>query len=123
MLLLCLALAQPPAGGPHTQATVAEVLRTAASRKHPYILFSDVRETTGFRNRTERPWSDFLRYVRTAADRKVPIVSVYDGPITGAVVHAGGRAHEGDVMFTRRKPAMDREAPTPEVAPWTDRHA
>ncbi|MCD6507093.1 hypothetical protein J7M22_10775, partial [Candidatus Poribacteria bacterium] len=80
-----------------TGADVDELLEAVRGKEHPYLLGSP-KEAVGWMRRGERPWSDFWTSVERAARENKAVVFLVRGPITGAMVHAGGRAHEGEVM-------------------------
>jgi len=91
--LLSLALLTCSAAG----AEADELLEAVRGKGHPYLLGSP-KEAVGWMRRGERPWSDFWTSVERAARENKAVVFLVRGPITGAMVHAGGRAHEGEVM-------------------------
>jgi len=75
-----------------------ELLKSVRNRKHPY-LFGKVERAPGWRWAGGKTYQDFWRVVEQAAKARKAECYFLRGPITGAVVHAGGRAHEGEVMF------------------------
>ena len=57
--LWCSGAAAQPAGGakPQTSPTAAELVKLLEGKKHPFLLFTDIKKTPGYRNRAKAPWS------------------------------------------------------------------
>jgi len=80
-----------------TGAEVEELLEAVRGKEHPYLLGSP-KEAIGWVRRHDRLGSDFWSNIEQAAKGNKAVVSLVRRPTTGAMVHAGGRAHEGEVM-------------------------
>jgi len=76
----------------------AELLKAVRGKKHPY-LFGNIKKAPGWKRAGKKPFADFWGVVEQAAKAKKAECYFLRGPVTGAVVHAGGRAHEAEVMF------------------------
>lgn len=63
------------------------LIKQIARKKHPYLLFHDVKRTTGWKNRNKQPWKTFLSQIYESVEKNVGIACVWKGPLTGAIVH------------------------------------
>jgi len=75
-----------------------ELLKAVRGKKHPYLL-GNIKKAPGWEQSEKEPYRGFWRVVEQAAKTRKAECYLLQGPVTGAVVHAGNRAHEGEVMF------------------------
>jgi len=99
--VLCIIVMLTTMGAPFSPAAplghVDELLGSVRGRKHPYLL-GPLERACGWKGKDKKPWCDFWENIRRAAKADKAVVFFIRGPATGAIVHAGGRAHEGEVM-------------------------
>jgi hypothetical protein len=77
--------------------SVEDLLKVVRGKEHPYLLGSP-KEAIGWVKRANRPWNDFWSNTERAVKANKAVVFFVRGPRTGAILHAGGRAHEGEMM-------------------------